>query len=285
MVSRLKTVLRERHLQTHSAFCREYDKIAATVDPDLVGSGPKRAQFHRWLSGEVKGLPYPHHCRVLEKMLPGHTATELFGPDTTVQHESYARNFAQTGIAAPEQCVEVTGTGVIEVYPYRSSIPNGLWARLLADTKAQLDILVLAGLFLAEDPVFTRTVRQRTQEGLAVRLMFGDPREPDAAKRSAEERLAPATVPARIRNALALVRPLVEVPNVDARYHRTTLYNSIFRFDDEMIVNMHVYGQPGAHAPAMHLRRLPAGGLFDTYMTSFEQVWDESEPADFEDLR
>ncbi|MFD4407582.1 hypothetical protein ACFWPH_32935 [Nocardia sp. NPDC058499] len=64
-------------------FCREYDKIAATIDPDLVGSAPKRSQFHRWLSGEVKGLPYPHHCRVLEKMLPGHTATELFEPDTT----------------------------------------------------------------------------------------------------------------------------------------------------------------------------------------------------------
>ncbi|WP_227999088.1 ATP-binding protein [Nocardia australiensis] len=85
MVSRLKTVLRERHLQTHSAFGREYDRVAATIDPDLVGSAPKRAQFHRWLSGEVKGLPYPHHCRVLEKMLPGHTATELFAPDTTDQ--------------------------------------------------------------------------------------------------------------------------------------------------------------------------------------------------------
>ncbi|WP_157228720.1 hypothetical protein [Nocardia brevicatena] len=85
MVSRLKTVLRERHLQTHGAFCREYDKVAATIDPDLVGSAPKRAQFHRWLSGDVKGLPYPHHCRVLEKMLPGHIAAQLFTPDTANQ--------------------------------------------------------------------------------------------------------------------------------------------------------------------------------------------------------
>ncbi|WP_249643757.1 hypothetical protein [Nocardia sputi] len=83
MATRLKTVLQQQHLQTHSAFCREYDKIAATIDPDLVGSAPKRSQFHRWLSGEVKGLPYPHHCRILEKMLPGHTATELFEPEIT----------------------------------------------------------------------------------------------------------------------------------------------------------------------------------------------------------
>jgi hypothetical protein len=88
MGTRLKTVLRTQHLHTHSAFRREYDKIAATIDPDLVGSAPKRSQFHRWLSGEVKGLPYPHHCRVLEKMLPGHTATELFTPDTTSRRYS-----------------------------------------------------------------------------------------------------------------------------------------------------------------------------------------------------
>lgn len=78
MVSRLKSVLRARHLQTHGAFCREYDRVAAALDPELVGSAPGRAQFHRWLSGELKGLPYPHHCRVLEAMLPGHAATDLF---------------------------------------------------------------------------------------------------------------------------------------------------------------------------------------------------------------
>lgn len=35
----------------------------------------------------------------------------------------------------------------------------------------------------------------------------------------------------------------------------------------------HTYGLPGAHNPAMHIRQLPAGDLFDTYMTSFEYVW------------
>lgn len=79
--SRLRTALRERHLQTHTAFCREYDKTAAILDPELVGSAPRRAQFHRWLSGDIKGLPYPHHCRILETMLPGYTVTELFTPD------------------------------------------------------------------------------------------------------------------------------------------------------------------------------------------------------------
>jgi hypothetical protein len=75
---RLKAVLRQKHLQTHSAFCREYDRVARKIDPELAGTWPSRAQFHRWLSGELKGLPYPHHCRVLEKMCPGWTAEQLF---------------------------------------------------------------------------------------------------------------------------------------------------------------------------------------------------------------
>lgn len=77
---RLKVLLREKHWQTHQTFCREYDKVAKALDGDLVGSWPSRAQFHRWLSGELKGLPYPHHCRVLEAMLPGYTTVELFEP-------------------------------------------------------------------------------------------------------------------------------------------------------------------------------------------------------------
>ncbi len=101
MGSRLKTVLRERHLHTHSAFCREYDRTASAIDPDLVGSAPKRAQFHRWLSGEVKGLPYPHHCRVLEQMLPGHSATELFTPEIVRQKHSAPVASIQSDNTAP----------------------------------------------------------------------------------------------------------------------------------------------------------------------------------------
>ena len=48
----------------------------------------------------------------------------------------------------------------------------------------------------------------------------------------------------------------------DARHrdptHGTTLYNSIYRVDDEMLVNTHVYGVNAYAAPVLHLRRSPA---------------------------
>lgn len=41
---------------------------------------PSRAQYHRWLSGQLKGgIPYPDACRVLETMFPPWKAEDLFG--------------------------------------------------------------------------------------------------------------------------------------------------------------------------------------------------------------
>jgi hypothetical protein len=63
----------------------------------------------------------------------------------------------------------------------------------------------------------------------------------------------------------------IGAPGVELRFHATTLYNSIYRFDDDMLVNAHVYGAPAAHSPVLHLRRLPGGQLFDHYQASFER--------------
>jgi len=74
----LKVLLQHRHLQTHRAFCREYDRVAAKTDPTLRGGWPSKAQFYRWLAGELIGLPYPDHCRILESMFPEWKVDQLF---------------------------------------------------------------------------------------------------------------------------------------------------------------------------------------------------------------
>jgi hypothetical protein len=74
----LKVLLQHRHLQTYSTFCREYDRVAADVDRTLRGGWPSKAQFYRWLSGDLVGLPYADHCRILEGMFPGWKVDQLF---------------------------------------------------------------------------------------------------------------------------------------------------------------------------------------------------------------
>jgi hypothetical protein len=76
----LKALLTERHMQSHTAFCREYIAVARRIDPGLASTAPGREQYQRWLSGRVKTKPHPDHCRVLERMFPGRTVIELFSP-------------------------------------------------------------------------------------------------------------------------------------------------------------------------------------------------------------
>jgi hypothetical protein len=43
------------------------------------------------------------------------------------------------------------------------------------------------------------------------------------------------------------------------RVASTTLYTSLFRYDDEIMVNPHAYGEPASANPTLHLRRLDGG--------------------------
>ncbi|MGH4017061.1 MAG: hypothetical protein ACRDSL_24670 [Pseudonocardiaceae bacterium] len=76
----LKALLRERHWQNYGMFKRAYQKAAKGLDKDLVDTYPSMSTFRRWLAGQIQDLPYPEHCTVLEAMLPGWTAAELFTP-------------------------------------------------------------------------------------------------------------------------------------------------------------------------------------------------------------
>jgi hypothetical protein len=110
------------------------------------------------------------------------------------------------------------------------------------------------------------------------RIALGDPSSPKLLERGAEEKFGTGIV-SRAENALKHYEPLRNCLGVEVRVHTTTLYNSIYRFDDVMLVNTHVWGLSAFGAPVLHLRRLVDGGLFDTYAQSFEAVWATATPA------
>jgi hypothetical protein len=225
---------------------------ALKVDPKTV---------ERWVT---KGrAPYPKHRHAIAVMVKEN------------------ENYLWPSAVPAERVIEIAGSEVVKVYPHRNSIPVELWDRLIEDASEHVEVLIHSGLFLVERPAFIRDMASKAANGASIRFLFGDPVSKEVTTRSEEEQLGKSTLGARIRNALASYRPLREVDGVEMRFHRTTLYNSIFRFDDEMIINTHVYGFQGAHAPALHLRRLSAGDLFDTYAESFETVWGLSKPATF----
>jgi transcriptional regulator with XRE-family HTH domain len=167
---------------------------------------------------------------------------------------------------------------VVAFYPHRADTPKRLWLELVLGAKEQIDLFANASLFLPEDnPESIDIIRHKAESGTPVRILLGDPGSPTMELRGREERLYEGLV-GRIRMALAYYRPLATVKGVSFHLHQTALYNSIFRYNDQMLVNQHIYGTYGYLAPILHLRRVEGCDLFDTYMRSFEMVWEQSYP-------
>jgi hypothetical protein len=172
----------------------------------------------------------------------------------------------------------VVSSEVLRVYPHRGAVPAGCWYELIEAAQEHVDVLVYAGLFLSDGRADVAALLERkTEEGVAVRLLLGDPASEAVERRGAEEGVGEAMA-ARIRLSMSYLEPVFGVPGVGLRLHATTLYNSIFRFDDDVLVNTHAYGAVAAKSPVMHIRRIAGGRLFGHYVASFERVWETAEP-------
>jgi transcriptional regulator with XRE-family HTH domain len=176
-----------------------------------------------------------------------------------------------------EQVAAASESEIIAVYPHRWAVPRDTWQRLLDAAEREIGILVYAGLFLAEDAGMLQLLAHKARDGVRVRLLLGDPNSPNVAQRGTDEGIDEAIV-AKIRNVLVLYRPLLGVENVEVHLHDTVLYNSIYRADDQVLVNAHVYGRPAADAPVLHLRRVAGGDMVTAYLESFDRVWARATP-------
>ncbi|MEU0094811.1 helix-turn-helix transcriptional regulator [Kribbella sp. NPDC006257] len=241
---RLRAAMAEQGL-THHALAEELGVNVKTIE--------------RWVLTDL--LPFPRNR---------HAVAARLG-----REESYFWPNALTR----DRAAAVSESEIVKVYPRRSDVPGGDWRDLLNAGDSEIGILVYAGLFLAEDAGIQRILRKKAKAGARIRILLGDPSDPTVANRSREEGIGDALA-AKIRNAIALYGDLSASPGVEFRRHRTVLYNSIYRADDRLFVNTHIYGLPAAQAPVWYLRKIPGGELASHYLESFERVWIDAKPME-----
>ena len=240
---RLRTAILERGV-TPAALAEAVEVDQKTVD--------------RWIGGRV---PYRRHRYAVASFL---------GVDET---------YLWPNALSAEQVSSASESEIITIYPHRWAVPRDAWGRLFATAEHDIGVLVYSGLFLSEDVGVRRILAEKAAAGVRVRILLGDPDSPQVAERGADEGIDDAMA-AKIRNALAMYRPLRSVDGIEFRFQKTVLYNSIYCADDQLLVNTHVYGVPAANAPVLHLRRVAGGGMVTTYLESFERVWDEATPVE-----
>jgi hypothetical protein len=223
--------------------------VACEVDPKSV---------ERWISGRT---PYRRHRYAVAAHL-GVDETYLW-PDAL----------------SPDQVANASESEIINIYPHRWTVPSDLWRNFFDNAEDEIGVLVYSGLFLAEDAGVQRIFRRKADAGTRVRILLGDPDSEEVARRGADEGIDD-TMAAKIRNAMVLYKPQRGIEGIEFRTHKTVLYNSIYRADDQLLVNTHIYNFPASAAPVLHLRRVAGGDMVTTYLESFDRVWDGATPLE-----
>ncbi|MFJ9368899.1 XRE family transcriptional regulator [Nocardia sp. NPDC101769] len=219
--------------------------LAAAVKVDVK-------TVNRWLAGRV-----PHRRTRLEVAAALGETEESLWPS--------ARPDIQAGAPATAE--------VLGAYAHRADMPNELWISLLHRATDRIDIIGYAYPFVFELlPNSSDILAAKCRNGVSVRLGFADPDCPHVMERDTLEQMG-GTLPGRIRNALSMLGPLADTPGCSIGLHTTHLYNSVFRFDDQMIVTPYLFRARGYQHTALHLRQLSPHGIFASFADQFEQIW------------
>lgn len=180
---------------------------------------------------------------------------------------------------SPEQAAGASESEIVNVFPHRWAVPNDMWRRFFETAEEEIGVLVYSGLFVSEDMGIQRVFRHKADAGARVRILLGDPQSAQVAQRGSDEGVDEAMA-AKIKNALVMYKPLRGLDGIEFRLHDKILYNSIYRADDQLLVNTHIYGFTASHAPVLHLRKVAGGSMVSNYLDSFERVWDSANPVE-----
>jgi hypothetical protein len=172
-----------------------------------------------------------------------------------------------------------TGTVAVSVYGSRADIPVTVWTEMFSGAADTIRILVYGGTFLFDGvPRFPKLLTTAAERGVAIRFLIGDPDSAAVERRGLEEQIG-SSLAGRCRMTLARLQPLANTPGLQIRTHSTPLYTSMFRADDTLIANPHLYGAPASDNPALVIRRHDAPDLWHDYHTAFERVWNTARPV------
>ncbi|WP_159921880.1 MULTISPECIES: DUF5919 domain-containing protein [Nocardia] len=270
----LKALLQQRHLQTVSAFNRDYDRVANEFEPELVGAGPRKAQFYRRLSGNLTSLPYPHHRRILEAMFPGWSADELFedcASPSGVRSRRETRYTARPSIRdmADVEAILANRTAFLHAMPPRKLFENtrrvdmaGLSLNLLCQQYSDTDLMKLL------------------ESGATLRCLFLDPSGTHIRLRETEEGHAPGVLSSLTElNMKCLIRVQRKFATSQAKPIRIRTYDETVRFNITIVDSAVCIIQPylprarGVESPTLFARKSGSPGLFETFSEVFETMW------------
>jgi transcriptional regulator with XRE-family HTH domain len=230
----------------------------AGLDPDQLASllevDVKTVQ--RWLSGRT---PYPRHRTQLARAL-GRSERELW-PDAAIT-------------PSPEDARRE----ILAAYPHANDLRAADWRALMRDAVEQIDLLSYSLIEILSAPGTIDLLATKATAGTTIRILTA---APDSAWVSATaiqleqdtpDFLARSDLQREIELARGYLQSLIVRDHIEGYEFYAERTNTILRFDDQMLLTLHLWATPGAQAPLLHLRRHHDDGLFDQFATHLETI-------------
>jgi hypothetical protein len=259
----LKVLLQQRHLQTHRAFCREYDRIAAVIDPTLRGGWPSKAQFYRWLSGDLVGLPYTDHCRILEGMFPDWKVNQLFhmhdGGIEFVPEPAAPQAQKSTRPAPSTESVDrLKEAGISHLWPRTNSAVLDDLVERVNSAREEITVFGLTRNFYAKDDMLPLFEAKASEIPVTFYVM-----DPHCDSRRDRYRIEPveAAMEDPARYTREILRPLFDasqriIPSTPSAGMKIFTFNfpcsfAIEKFDRSCRVMLYGHGKRGTEGPTL----------------------------------
>ena len=167
---------------------------------------------------------------------------------------------------------------LVGVYTTRRELPPSTVTSLLDVAERHIDVLAYSALWMWDTvPGFLERVQLKIARGASVRICLGDP-DSEAVRLRGQEEGVDDALAGRCRLAVTYARGIQRVDSDTVRLSEATLYASVFRFDDDVLLNTHLWGNAAGDSPVFHFRQQRDHGIAASAITSFERVWAAAQP-------
>jgi transcriptional regulator with XRE-family HTH domain len=142
---------------------------------------------------------------------------------------------------------------VLAAYTAASDLAAPDWKALMHAAADRIDLLGDTLSAILGTPGVPELLAAKATQGCTVRILIYDTREH--------------------------IAPLFAQPGIEVRLLEVPARYVIHRFDDELLLTLHVVGADPDHAPLIHLRRAASEGMFDRLAEYYGDLWEQdSEP-------
>jgi hypothetical protein len=284
----LAALLEDRGWLRYGSFCAAYEKAARSLDRERGGSSaPSRAQFHRWWTGELRGLPYTDHCRVLEHMLTGYSAAQMFKPcpDSIPLPSRAAGRIAPAPAAVGGLAAAADLADVAAVFTSRSEFTAKVEPRALFGGATRIRAAGLSLNVICQQ-LRDQQLHRMMADGTRFSCLFLDPDGDAITAREREEELAPGHLATLTRlniEVMTRLRDRLPEPARDrvhlAVYDETIRFNIILVGDHSCVVQPYLPRARGVDSPTIMLRRNgTAEGLYPIFEQVYAAIAERSRP-------